>query len=100
MLQVSEHELEEIARMQVGGGLDASLTEGAGGEATRQLLGEYGPTPLHMPTRTPRAPGGMGGDRIMQEALALSQLSTMATPLLGGENPDMQAMDLSGVTPR
>lgn len=42
LLQVSEAELEAIARMGDGGGLEAALAAaGAGGDATRQLLGEY-----------------------------------------------------------
>jgi hypothetical protein len=40
-LQVSEAELEAIARMGEGATLEAELATGAGGEATRQLLGEY-----------------------------------------------------------
>jgi pre-mRNA-splicing factor CDC5/CEF1 len=40
-LQVSEAELEAIARMGEGATLEAELAAGAGGEATRQLLGEY-----------------------------------------------------------
>jgi pre-mRNA-splicing factor CDC5/CEF1 len=39
--QVSEAELEAIARMGEGATLEAELAAGAGGEATRQLLGEY-----------------------------------------------------------
>jgi pre-mRNA-splicing factor CDC5/CEF1 len=40
-LQVSEAELEAIVRMGEGATLEAELATGAGGEATRQLLGEY-----------------------------------------------------------
>lgn len=41
VLQVSEAELEAIARLGDGATLEAELAAGAGGEATRQLLGEY-----------------------------------------------------------
>lgn len=38
--QVSQEELEAIARGEGGAGMDVD-TEGAGGEATRRLLGDY-----------------------------------------------------------
>lgn len=41
LLQVSEVELEAIARMGDAATLEAELAAGAGGEATRQLLGDY-----------------------------------------------------------
>lgn len=40
-MQVSEVELEAIARMGDAATLEAELAAGAGGEATRQLLGDY-----------------------------------------------------------
>jgi pre-mRNA-splicing factor CDC5/CEF1 len=40
-VQVSEAELEAIARMGDAADLETQLAQGAGGEATRQLLGEY-----------------------------------------------------------
>ena len=39
--QISEAELEAIAKGGGAGGLDADLVEGAGGDATRRLLGNY-----------------------------------------------------------
>lgn len=91
--QVSEAELEQIARLGVDGALEASVSEGAGGDATRTLLGQYNQTPaarLGMgpgatPMRTPRAGPG-GSDRIMAEAAALARLqvgraSCHGTPL-------------------
>ena len=40
LLQVSDQELEAIARGEGASGMDVD-TEGAGGEATRRLLGDY-----------------------------------------------------------
>ncbi|PNW85668.1 hypothetical protein CHLRE_03g197350v5 [Chlamydomonas reinhardtii] len=106
--QVSEAELEQIARLGVDGALEASVSEGAGGDATRTLLGQYNQTPaarLGMgpgatPMRTPRAGPG-GSDRIMAEAAALARLQGMGTVLEGGEaGVDVAAMDFAGVTPR
>lgn len=83
-----------------GGGL------GAGGDATRTLLGTYNQTPRlgpgATPMRTPRAPGGAGGgDRILAEAQALARLQNMGTVLEGGETGvDVGTMDFSGVTPK
>lgn len=45
LLQISETELEQIARMTADGGSVYEGEDGAGGDATRQLLGAYGPTP-------------------------------------------------------
>ena len=45
LLQVSEAELEAIARMGDGAAAMEEELLGAGGEATRQLLGQYGQTP-------------------------------------------------------
>eukprot|EP00798_Chlamydomonas_sp_ICE-L_P017404 gene17404-23704_t len=100
--QVSEMELEQIARMSSDAVLDQSMAEGAGGEATRQLLGEYGSTPLHGPGATPSrtARTAPTGDRLLMEAQNLARLTNMATPLFGGENPDLNPSDFSGVTPR
>lgn len=40
-MQVSEAELEAIARGGAHAAIDADLAEGAGGDATRGLLGDY-----------------------------------------------------------
>ncbi|KAG8044534.1 hypothetical protein GUJ93_ZPchr0061g33658 [Zizania palustris] len=89
--QISDHELEEIAKMGNAG--DPSLTEelGEGSTATRALLTSYSQTPrLGMtPLRTPqRTPAGKG-DAIMMEAENLARLRESQTPLLGGENPEL-----------
>jgi pre-mRNA-splicing factor CDC5/CEF1 len=100
--QISDHELEEIAKMGNAG--DPGFTEelGEGITATRTLLGSYSQTPrLGMtPLRTPqRTPAGKG-DAIMMEAENLARLRESQTPLLGGDNPDLYPSDFSGVTPR
>ena len=50
LLQVSDQELEAIARGEGGAGMDVD-TEGAGGDATRRLLGDY-QTPARYSTAT------------------------------------------------
>lgn len=99
--QVSEAELEAIARMGDGGGLEAALAAaGAGGDATRQLLGEYStPARFATPMRTPRATLG-GQDSVMQQAANLAKLRELQTPLLGGDNPELVGMDYSGIAPQ
>ncbi|WIA33069.1 hypothetical protein OEZ86_006225 [Tetradesmus obliquus] len=98
--QVSEAELEAIARMGEGATLEAELAAGAGGEATRQLLGEYQtPARFATPMRTPRTTVG-GQDSLMQQAANLAKLRDLQTPLLGGENPELVGMDYSGIVPQ
>ncbi|KAF9660795.1 hypothetical protein SADUNF_Sadunf19G0000800 [Salix dunnii] len=101
--QISDHELEDIAKMGYASDLLAGseeLTEGSG--ATRALLANYAQTPRQgmTPLRTPqRTPAGKG-DAIMMEAENLARLRESQTPLLGGENPDLHPSDFSGVTPK
>ncbi|XP_066357630.1 cell division cycle 5-like protein [Miscanthus floridulus] len=100
--QISDHELEEIAKMGNTG--DPALADelGEGSTATRTLLASYSQTPrLGMtPLRTPqRTPAGKG-DAIMMEAENLARLRESQTPLLGGDNPELHPSDFSGVTPR
>ena len=101
--QISDHELEEIAKMGYASDLLAGneeLTEGSG--ATRALLANYAQTPRQgmTPLRTPqRTPAGKG-DAIMMEAENLARLRESQTPLLGGENPELHPSDFSGVTPK
>lgn len=100
--QVSERDLEEVARLGGAGGL--ALDElGGGSGATQALLADYAATPSasSAPLRTPRtAAVGGGGDFILQEAENLARLQQGKTPLLGGENPLLHPSDFSGVTPR
>ncbi|GMP68090.1 hypothetical protein CsSME_00027824 [Camellia sinensis var. sinensis] len=101
--QISDHELEEIAKMGYASDLLAGsdeLTEGSG--ATRALLANYSQTPRQgmTPLRTPqRTPAGKG-DAIMMEAENLARMRESQTPLLGGENPELHPSDFSGVTPK
>ncbi|KAI8030927.1 Cell division cycle 5-like protein [Camellia lanceoleosa] len=101
--QISDNELEEIAKMGYTSDLLAGseeLIEGNG--ATRALLANYGQTPRQgmTPLRTPqRTPAGKG-DAIMMEAENLARLRESQTPLLGGENPELHPSDFSGVTPK
>lgn len=101
--QISDQELEEIARMGYASDLLAGnqeLVEGSG--ATRSLLANYSQTPRQgmTPMRTPqRTPAGKG-DAIMMEAENLARLRESQTPLLGGDNPELHPSDFSGVTPR
>lgn len=101
--QISDHELEEIAKMGYASDLVSGNEELAeGGGATRALLANYAQTPqLGMtPLRTPqRTPGGKA-DAIMMEAENLARLRESQTPLLGGENPELHPSDFSGVTPK
>lgn len=43
--QVSEQDLYQIAKTGAAMQIDEDLTEGAGGEVTRKLLGQYDQTP-------------------------------------------------------
>mmetsp|Transcript_24535 Transcript_24535/g.68288 ORF Transcript_24535/g.68288 Transcript_24535/m.68288 type:complete len:718 (+) Transcript_24535:87-2240(+) len=99
--QISEAELEAIAKMGADSDMDPEMLQGAGGDATKTLLGNYSQTPLPSatPMRTPRTPA-MGYDPIMQAAENLAKMSTLQTPLEGGENPELHPSDFSGVTPR
>ncbi|MBA0752331.1 hypothetical protein Gogos_001174 [Gossypium gossypioides] len=101
--QISDHELEEIAKMGYASDLLAENEELAGGSgATRSLLANYSQTPRPgmTPLRTPqRTPAGKG-DAIMMEAENLARLRESQTPLLGGENPELHPSDFSGVTPK
>ncbi|KAH0877034.1 hypothetical protein HID58_064428 [Brassica napus] len=101
--QISDHELEEIAKMGYASDLLAGneeMTEGSA--ATRALLANYSQTPRQgmTPMRTPqRTPAGKG-DAIMMEAENLARLRDSQTPLLGGDNPELHPSDFTGVTPR
>lgn len=100
--QISDNELEEIAKMGYASDLTGSeeLAEGSG--ATRALLANYAQTPSQgmTPLRTPqRTPAGKG-DAVMMEAENLARLRESQTPLLGGDNPELHPSDFSGVTPK
>lgn len=101
--QVSERELEDLAKMGQAGVLAAAEAAAAVGSSgvTGTLLNDYatpryGANTLRTPMRTPAA----GGDSVLQEAENLYKLTQGQTPLLGGENPSLHASDFSGVTPK
>lgn len=100
--QISDHELEEIAKIGYASDLAGSEDITGGSGATRALLANYAQTPQQgmTPLRTPqRTPAGKG-DAIMMEAENLARLRESQTPLLGGENPELHPSDFSGVTPK
>ncbi|KAF8038282.1 hypothetical protein BT93_B0973 [Corymbia citriodora subsp. variegata] len=100
--QISDHELEEIAKMGYASDLGGNEELMGGSSATHALLANNAQTPHQgmTPLRTPqRTPAGKG-DAIMMEAENLARLRESQTPLLGGENPDLHPSDFSGVTPR
>ncbi|KAH7299719.1 hypothetical protein KP509_24G026000, partial [Ceratopteris richardii] len=101
--QISDRELEEIAKMGYSNDMLTGDEDGGDGTgATRMLLSNYGQTPRMgmTPLRTPqRTPAGKG-DAIMMEAENLARLRQIQTPLLGGENPELHPSDFSGVTPK
>ncbi|KAK6645915.1 hypothetical protein PHAVU_L001860 [Phaseolus vulgaris] len=100
--QISDQELDEIAKLSYAGDLIGSQELAEGNSATRALLANYAQTPGHgaTPLRTPqRTPAGKG-DAIMMEAENLARLRESQTPLLGGENPELHPSDFSGVTPK
>ena len=101
---VSDAEREQLARLCAAGGSEAVLlAEGGegGSDATRALLTDYRATPgVAAPLRTPRVPTHDGRDFLLQEAQNLARLQQGATPLMGGENPELHASDFSGATPR
>ncbi|KAG9443809.1 hypothetical protein H6P81_015149 [Aristolochia fimbriata] len=100
--QISDHELEEIAKIGYASDIVGNGELSEGSVATSELLANYAQTPrLGMtPMRTPqRTPSGKG-DAIMMEAENLARLRESQTPLLGGENPELHPSDFSGVTPK
>lgn len=103
--QVSDRELEEIARLGSAAGLGVAEDLEEGSAATKALLSNYSQTPGRgsgaTPLRTPqRTPAVGGGDAIMMEAENLAKLRDTQTPLLGGENPNLSNSDFSGITPK
>jgi pre-mRNA-splicing factor CDC5/CEF1 len=96
--QITDRELEEIAKMEDGGAID-----NAGTTATKALLASYSATPARTPApmRTPsamRTPARV--DTVLMEAQNLIALTTAQTPLKGGENTPLHPSDFSGATPR
>eukprot|EP00227_Mantoniella_beaufortii_P014173 CAMPEP_0197595674 /NCGR_PEP_ID=MMETSP1326-20131121/23444_1 /TAXON_ID=1155430 /ORGANISM="Genus nov. species nov., Strain RCC2288" /LENGTH=801 /DNA_ID=CAMNT_0043162063 /DNA_START=186 /DNA_END=2591 /DNA_ORIENTATION=- len=96
--QVSERELEEIAKMGSSAAMDMDGSEETPGGA----LLTHGQTPSRFnPTPTPaRTPQVGGYDIVMQEANNIRKLQFTQSTLLGGENPKLTNSDFSGVTPK
>ncbi|KAK7258643.1 hypothetical protein RIF29_24224 [Crotalaria pallida] len=100
--QISDHELDEIAKLGYASDQAGFEELAEGSSATRALLANYAHTPGQgmTPLRTPqRTPAGKG-DAIMMEAENLARLRESQTPLLGGDNPELHPSDFSGVTPK
>ncbi|XP_052113013.1 cell division cycle 5-like protein isoform X3 [Arachis duranensis] len=100
--QISDQELDEIARMGYANDLAESDEFGEGSAATRALLANYAQTPGRgmTPLRTPQRSPASKGDAVMMEAENLARLRESQTPLLGGENPELHPSDFTGVTPK
>lgn len=84
--QVGERELEEIVKIGQAGeaARDLASSDGAAGQATDQLVGNYETLSQARNTRTPRMP--VAEDNILTEARQLRNLINAQTPLLGDEN--------------
>ena len=100
--QISDQELDEIAKLGYASDLVGSEELSEGSSATRALLPNYPQTPnqARTPLRTPQRTPASKGDTIMMEAENLARLRESQTPLLGGENPELHPSDFSGVTPK
>ena len=99
--QVSEQELGVIAKTWTSSAVDPTLAAGAGGDATRMLLGQYGQTPAVLPVaRTARNVAAESGqDAILQQARLLHELQTQSTPLVGGIGANLSQTDFGGLAP-
>ncbi len=93
--QVSDSELENIARMGRGGRLSAAdLGAGSIAGDYDNSVGSVAPTPIRTPSTT------SGADVVMQEARNMLALSSSKTPLLGGDNPHLEeGTGFAGSTP-
>ncbi|RAL54824.1 hypothetical protein DM860_013520 [Cuscuta australis] len=100
--QISDHELEAIAKIGIASDLIGSEELMEGNSATRALVSNYAQTPRQgmTPSRTPQRTPSNKQDAIMMEAENQRRLSQSQTPLLGGENPMLHPSDFSGVTPK
>nr|GMD57363.1 cell division cycle 5-like protein [Ipomoea batatas] len=100
--QISDHELEAIAKFGIASDLIGSEELLEGNAATRALVANYTQTPRQgmTPLRTPQRTPANKQDAIMMEAENQRRLSQSQTPLLGGENPMLHPSDFSGVTPK
>jgi pre-mRNA-splicing factor CDC5/CEF1 len=110
---VTDQELSQIAKLEQAQKSVPALV--GGNDATQALLGDYSDRPLPTPMRTPMttttgAASAMSKqENIMREASNLRMLERGQTPLLGGDNPELETAiddtklagrsDLSAATP-
>ena len=95
--QVSDRELEEMAKMSGAAMMDVDADDDTPGGA---LVSRYGVPPASSSgAAAARTPQIGGHDAILQEAQNLRRLAEGQTPLLGGENPTLAGSDFSGITP-
>jgi len=95
--QVTEDELEEIAKLQQRGG---AAMDDDGSAATRTLMGNYSDATPSLAGRTPMRTPKSDGDHLRMEAQNLIALTAGETPLAGGQNADLHRSDFSGATPK
>lgn len=100
---VSNDELADLAKLGMHAAHAAALAlENSSGTETRALMGDYSATPLRSgASATPSTAQSRSiHDSIMQEAANMLATSRMATPLLGGENVELQeGTGYAGATP-
>lgn len=91
---VTDQELKQLAKLESAA---AGIPAASGGNAaTQTLLADYSSRPLPTPMRTPMAGGSSvaGGmskqESILRQASNLRMLERGQTPLLGGDNPDLE----------
>jgi pre-mRNA-splicing factor CDC5/CEF1 len=91
---VTDQELSQIAKLEQAQKSVPALVGGS--DATQALLGDYSDRPLPTPMRTPMtaATGTASAmsrqKNIMREASNLRMLERGQTPLLGGDNPELE----------
>lgn len=89
---VTDQELKHLAKMESAASA-MPLTAG-GNAATQTLLADYSSRPLPTPMRTPMTGGSTASgiskqESILRQASNLRMLERGQTPLLGGDDPDM-----------
>lgn len=95
---LADQQLEEIAKMTDEEKYALALVED-GSDATKSLLPSYGSTPVRPPrAQTARTPARQ--DNLKREAQNLIAMTAAATPLLGGENPELAESDFTSILPK
>ena len=98
--QVSDRELEELARAVPGEG--GAAAGSAGGAATAALMGDYASaTPASLAAgRTPARTPAPEKDAVQLEAENLARMAQVSTSVLaGGANPELHPSDFGGAMP-